>query len=335
MPKVAFFYANGTATEDPTSLQSVIKAVLSTGKMPVTQTRTVAGLRGRTAAWKDITPQNDPFCQLLDPDIFDAMKIGYPAAQFPMDASIADGKARTIAAIKALPLGQPFMLGGFSQGAVVMSSILAELRSGSLTSRASSFLGFVGFGNPCRQLNYRGEVGGTWSGSWGTSGSTSGGHGAFPASGPWPRLTNCDPTKWIEFVDHFDVFAACGDTTLEQAWTAAVAAGSQLSSGDLANALANAWTHLNTFNTVNAQIPTFTFTDAAGASFSVTGGGHVAYPWRPPPGNPDNGLTSYQIAIKWLESKANSWATAPISLPATPASTATAGWSTNLITPAA
>ena len=54
-----------------------------------------------------------------------------------------------------------------------------------------------------------------------------------------------------------------------------------------------------------------------------------------PEGDPDNGLTSYQIALKFLTAKANEYAVAPILLPSEPSSISGAGWSTALIPPAA
>ena len=77
-------------------------------------------------------------------------------------------------------------------------------------------------------------------------------------------------------------------------------------------------------------------TDGAGTAFDWLGGnGHTAYPFMPPEGDPDNGLTSYQIALKFLTAKANEYAVAPILLPSEPSSISGAGWSTALIPPAA
>ena len=88
---------------------------------------------------------------------------------------------------------------------------------------------------------------------------------------------------------------------------------------------------VNAFNAAQALGNTVnTFIDAAGKTFPQPGGGHTAYPWRPPPGNPDNGLTSYQIALKFLAAKAAEYAVAPIVVPPTGA-----GWSTTLTPPAA
>ncbi len=338
--KVAFFYANGTASLGPFGLldfvgKSVKQLAESLGA-PRTVAPIVAGMHGMTASWEGVLPQNDPFCQLLDPTIFDARKIAYPAATIPIGASMAVGIANTMSAINALPAGTPWTVGGFSQGAAVMSSIYNEVRSGSLTSRANSFLGGVCFGNPRRQLNYRGSVGGTWSGAIGTAGSTTGGHGAFPTTGEYARLTGCEPAKWIEFVHPGDIFSAVGDSTLEAAWTNFLQGGTALATPELLDFLFwDFWNAPAMFGMIGDNSAEALFTDAVGTQWMQGGGGHVAYPFVPPQGNPDGDLTAYQIAIKFLETRAQEWATAPIALPDTPISSADAGWSTTLIPPAA
>lgn len=338
--RVSFFYCNGTASLGPFGLMNLVGSLFANLQflLGVAQPKivTVAGLHGRTASWQDVSPQNDPFCNLLDPNIFDARKIAYPAAALPVSKSMDTGIANVIAAINALPAGTPFALGGFSQGAAVMSTVFNEIRSGSLTTRSSSFLGGVMMGNPRRQLNYRGSVGGTWSGSIGTPGSTTGGHGAFPSTGNYARLTGCDPNKWIEFCQPGDVFAAVGDTSLETLWSQTLGVASALAKNDLLGFIASNWNDLDdVLGLIGDYAGEFTFTDAAGKQFLQGGGGHVAYPFFPPEGDPDNGLTSYQIAIKFLEAKAAEFATAPIVLPDTPITAANAGWSSTLIPPAA
>lgn len=340
MTQVAFFYCNGTSTfggfgllDFAGTIMANVNALLGNYKPKIVE---VAGLHGITESWPDVSPQSDPFCQLLDPNIFHATKINYPAAILPVSVSMDTGINNVISAITDLPAGQPFMLGGFSQGAATISGVYNELRSGSLTSKASQFLGGVCFGNPRRQVNYRGSVGGTWSGSIGAPGSTTGGHGAFPATGDYARLTGCDPDKWIEFVHPGDVFAAIGDTPTETLYVDILDQASSLGKNDI---LGFAWNNFDDFDDVAALVAAFsgeeTFTDAAGKQFPQGGGGHVKYPFYPPEGNPDNGLTSYQIAIKFLEAKAAAWATAPIVLPSTPTSASSAGWTASLIPPAA
>lgn len=342
--KIAFFHCQGTSNFG--GLIGLLDTVGQVAKLATsfmqligvwapTKMVTVAGLHGRTAAW-DLTPPGDPFCQLLDPDIFDAKKIAYPANILPIGPSIQTGVDNVIAAINALPAGHPFALGGYSQGGAVMSGVYNEIRSGSLTSRASDFLGGVVYGNPRRQLNYRGSVGGTWSGSLYNPTATTGGHGAFPTTGDHARLSGCDPLKWIEFTHPTDIFCAVGDTQAEQDFTALLGSILDLGKQSLIEQVAeftdlfqNAWDMGGLFAT---DVPTV---DGAGKEFMCPGGGHMQYAFVPPPGDPDNGLTSFQIAIKFLEARAAEYATAPIVLPDTPISAANAGWSATLIPPAA
>lgn len=338
MSKVSFFYANGTSYlwkgifEFGFSID--IGSTFYIGDKPLNPSsevlRVTAGLNGRTAVWNG-APKNDPFPQLLDPEIWDAHRIAYPASTFPMDLSISQGITNTINAIKKLPPGTPFCLGGYSQGAAVMSGVYNEIRSGSLTSRQSSFLGGVCFGNPRRQVNYRGSRGGTWSGAWDVANSTTGGHGSFPASGPYARLTNCDPLKWIELTAPNDIFSSTGDSQTGSRWVDANNSFLGLfkadvlgyflngSVGDIISAAGTA------MGVGNAPI---NLVDAAGTAFTMGGNGHVTYPFLPPEGNPENGLTGFQIAIDFLNKKALEWATASIAISET-----SAGWSTTLKPP--
>lgn len=331
MSKVAFFYLNGTDGLMLRLFQQVLGTLTNT---PPLGLLTVAGINGVTTTWQDGAARNDPFCNLLDPNIFEAKKLGYPALNVPMGLSINLGMSRMAAAITALPKGQKFAIGGYSQGAACAAGIELMLRpGGALASKASDYLGGVCFGSPRRQTNYRGEVGGTWSGAWDVENSTTGGHGAFPATGNFARLTNCDPTKWIEFTDYGDVFSSTGDSQLGLNWSESTGAFLNLLDipavlNALVNLLDDAVEAMTFAGFVN------TFTDAVGKTFPVGGHGHTAYPWRPPPGDPDNGLTAYQIGIKWLTSRATASAVAPILLPQSPISASTAGWTTTLIPPA-
>lgn len=336
--KVAFFYENGT---NPIILTIASLIGSAVGQAPPGEQH-VPGLNGRIAMWLDGSPNNDIFHTLLDPEIFEAKKLWYPALGVPMSLSMTIGINNMVAAINGLPKGQKFAIGGYSQGAGCASSVMEMLRPGGslYSSRGADFIGGVCFGNPRRQINYRGEVGGTWSGAWDEPGSSTGSGGSFSDTGPFPRLTNCDPTKWIEFVDYDDIIAATGTTSANGlGWTQGT---------DWFLELANPITWLNTL--LNApQVITGTlaaigvagattpFIDAVGKAVVGVGAGHGCYPWRPPPGDPDNGLTSFQIGIKWLTAKALESATAPLILPSIPntPSPTNAGWSTTLLPPAA
>lgn len=340
MTRVSFFYANGTSY--------IWKNVLDIGfsvslfgnfyvgnkeiNPNTSQTNKVlAGLNGRTAYWSG-GPQDDPFPSLLDPDIWDAQRVTYPAMAFPMGTSIDVGVANTIKLIRALPPGTPFCLGGYSQGAAVMSSVYNEIRSGSLTSRQDSFLGGVMFGNPRRQVDYRGSRGGTWSGQWDVPGSTTGGHGSFPstAGNPYARLTNCDPLKWLDFAAPNDIFSSVGDTPIGLGWTAGNTAFLNLFQSEVLGYFNGMIQNISdgvqaAFSLAGQEM---NLIDSLGTAFKAGGAGHVTYPWQPPVGNPEGNLTSYQIALDYLNKLADQWATASVILPNT-----TAGWSTTLIPP--
>lgn len=335
MSKIAFFYLHGT---DPI----IPKLLTGLGELlgQVTQPLgllTVPGLNGLTTTWPDGSPRNDPFINLLDPEIFEPrVKVGYPAVFFPLGLSINIGVQNVIAGIEALPKDQPFMLGGYSQGAAAMSSLYNRLRSGGdlHSLYGSRFKGGVMFGNPRRQQDYRGEVGGTWSGSWDVPNSTTGGRGSFPATGSFARLANCEANKWIEFTAPGDIFSSNGTTTKANNWMAGNATMLDTPLESLLTAIANLPDVVDVMFNPNLGSKVNSFTDAVGRVFDFGGWGHTTYPWLPPEGDPDNGLTSFQIAIKWLVGKATELATAPILLPSTPTSTANAAWSTTLVPPA-
>jgi len=331
MTKPHFFYATGTAYM--LALLDRGFKMLGASKTPVV----AAGIDGRTAIWDGLVP-NDPFPTMLDPDLWDVTKIGYPAAGFPMAWSVGVGVTKTINAIRALPPGTPFALGGMSQGAAVMSQVYREILTGSrgglLTNWAPGFLGGTVFGNPCREVN-RTWPGGLWSGAFNDGSPTSGAsgsHGSFPAS--W-RLSGTED-KWWEFVNIGDVFAAVGDDSIGAKWTAL--------NGDLLNTnviellelLAQAikpgvQSAEAAFAAISSVTGSRNFTDAVGTVFSGSGGGHVAYAWEPPPFYAAGTSTSCQIALSYLKSLAQSVAVAPIIVP----TTTTAAWSTTLTPPAA
>lgn len=377
MGKVNFFYCTGTSytwSILENGFREALNGVRYRGDIaenPITApvTAYVAGLNGKVAKWTGEV-QNDPFPSLLDTNIWNSVRVAYAATSFNlfspstgtliggMGSSINDGVNKVRAQINAMPPGTPFALGGYSQGAAVMSTIYNDLRTGSLTSRYPNFLGGVMFGNPRRQINYRGEIGGSWSGSWDIPGSNSGGHGSFPASGPYGRLTNCDDTEWIEFTAPNDIISSTGDSTTGVLWTqgndvlinllASEYAGALLSqaaasligiSGSMLTAITQAF---STGNAINYLV------DAIGQIGKQPGAGHVLYPTLPPANSngtiptisvngPDginylkaDGQSCYQLALAWLEAKAQEYVTAPILLP----STGTVGWSTTLVPPA-
>ena len=341
MTKVVFLYTVGTTylTAQMAKAADLVPTVPGSGNQAL-----VAGLNGATAVWGG-GPPADPFPSLLDPNIFDAKKVFYPAAGLGMGASIDAGIQNVVNEINNLPAGQKFCLGGYSQGAAVMSGVYNELRSGSLTSRNADMIGATMFGNPRRQVNYRGSVGGSWSGGFNVAGSTTGGHGSFPATGPYARLSSCEAARWIEFAAPADIFSSVvtsGGNLIEQNLGNDWVAGNNVFLGSASLAqwaqylLAGGAIAISSAIAIAIGNIAQTMTDAAGTVFSWLGGnGHTTYPFVPPVGNPDGALTAYQIALKFLTAKANEYATAPILLPTQPTSTTSAGWSTTLVPPAA
>ena len=343
LTKVAFLYTIGTTylTAQMAKAADLVPAVPGSGNQAV-----VAGLNGVTAVWGG-GPPADPFPSLLDPNIFDAKKVFYPASGLGMGASIDAGIQNVINEINNLPAGQKFCLGGYSQGAAVMSGVYNELRSGSLTSRNADMIGATMMGNPRRQLNYRGDpaVGGTWSGGFNVAGSSTGGHGSFPATGPYARLSGCEEARWIEFAAPLDIFSSVitsGGNLIEQNLGNDWVAGNNvfLGSANLLEwagyLLAGGAIALNSAYVISIGNVAQSMTDAAGTVFNWLGGnGHTTYPFVPPVGNPQGAFTAYQCALKFLTDKALQYATAPILLPSQPTSTTGAGWSTTLVPPSA
>lgn len=319
MAKPTFFWANGTSYIInlwdlhwfPTSGLGNKKSV------------TIKGINGQSAVWNG-NVANDPFPGLVDPSAWNVVKVSYPAAIFPAfgtNGSITKGVAAVVKGINALPKGTPFALGGYSQGAVVMSLILKQMLSGSLTSRYADFKGAVMYGNPCRLVDdiwpaHNGLAGGSFSGAWDNPGSTTGGGGCFPA--PY-RLTST-PDEWFEFsggrLNNHDPVTSNSTSGVGGDF---IALNGELLDNGLGVLLELPF-HLNWLTALN-NLP--------------SGEGHGSYPHQAPPGYSSSDPTSYQIGLGYLESIAKELAVAPIILPTTTTTTTTPGWSTTLNPPAA
>lgn len=379
--KPAFFYAAGTAyfvhmmapVLEGLSLLSLdldqqlrIGGILVGDPLPA-KTGTVLGVNGRNASWT-LAPAGDPFPSMLDPELWDRREIiAYPASFLHIGASIDYGCARMIEKVQSLKPGQHWACGGYSQGAAVCSALwnnygLKPGTSGPLAAYRDRWLGFVGFGNPARQIDHRGAAGefGTWSGSWYDPDVHTGCGGAFPATGPHRRLTGC-PDEWVDFAAPLDIFTAHGSSTVETNWTNGIdfALGS-LDPGELINLIVTnslggvveTAMRLFGFNGGDGYGATGDnyFVDGAGMKFPFPGGGHTTYPMLPPPDTDgviptipvlgDDGITTYhapdgptcyQLAIEFMDGLAKPFQVAPIVLPPS----AAGGWSTTLVPPAA
>lgn len=323
----------------------------------------VSGLNGETYGW-DGFPGDDPFPDMLDSNVWEPVRITYPAAFFPMGQSIDQGRDAVLAQInKPEYAGKPFALGGYSQGAAVMVHAWNALPA----SRRADMLGAVMFGNPRRTVNWRGPVGGTWSGAMYQPGSTTGGGGSFPATGPYARMVN-PPANWVEFAAPNDPITSVNDAV----WNSLnndLLTLSLIELGNLLGALAASLLGAPTPAAIALQnyflgpIPNQLnyFVDGANNLVEYAGNGHTTYPFLPPP-NADGTFTTtsvvsggktylkpaaptaYQVALAYLEGLAGRWSNTPVivpeNVPSTPAwgteltlsgSLATGpGWSTTL-----
>ena len=286
MTKPVFLYATGTA---------FTTQVLGINLMAIGGAGTTIVSNSKKYFMDYIT--NDPFWLMLDNQDWDARKIAYPASIWPMNASIATGVALTKAAINALPSGTPFCLGGYSQGAAVMSDVYDALRTGDMTSKLSQFKGGVMFGNPRRQQNFL-APGLTWSGAAGQAGTTTGGSGIFPT-----RLASCEAGKWLEFVNYNEVITSIGTD----------AAGAGLRS------LVGFLTGLSDPITAIQGALTTDWTAGLNLAGLVGSLGHMAYPTSAPMTSltaVTGTKTSYELALDFLATVATAASAGPI-LPAT------------------
>jgi len=272
--------------------------------------KVVQGVDGRSFIYDSTAGGvGDPFARLADPDLINPVYIEYPDSFVTggnalglMASSIQVGVNNLISAIQQTP--GPFMLAGYSQGAVVTSQVYQEIISGVLQDRRNDLLAGVTFGNPVRQKNHT-WPGSSWSGAFDSSGSSTGGHGCLPEKF---RMTGSIDSLWWDFTSVGDVFSSVGDTTVGANW--------QLLTG----LICGYWggSDISTVISKNLASLGTTFATAKGvfdtALGLVTGSsltGHCGYPFEPPPGDPQNGLSSYQIALNYLNSTAETYLTTP------------------------
>jgi hypothetical protein len=280
------YYANGT--NYLLSWAEVSYGIIA----PPGETRNVKGVNGEFYAW-DGNTDNDPFPRLLDPNLWSYRRVEYPATILNMAGSIKAGADWTIARIKETP--GPFALGGYSQGAAVAGAVYDACRQGELADRRSDLRGVVTFGSPVREAGHTYEGSSGYSGAFDIFGSTRGSHGVFPN-----RLKNTEPFVY-DFVMPDEVITGVSDSPMGKLWTAA--AGFLLSN-NLALAAAS---FIPVASMVNAAAGAISVTDPlTGATFNPGGGGHVRYPFFPPPNSdgiiPASGDTCYQIGARFLNS---------------------------------
>lgn len=284
----------------------------------------IKGLDGETFYWDSLIP-NDPFPQLLSNDLWQFERVPYPAQLLFMGPSIEIGVDWVINRILATPVGTPFALGGYSQGAAVMSRVYNECRQGRLADRRADLRAVVTFGNPMREANHTWPASSGYSGAGDVDGSTRDGHGTFPAAEDIPattagqyvrrfaRLLNTDDLVW-DFTMPAEVISGVGSSDegkLLQQWTLAGLYQNPITAlATTAQAMA-LWQEIGTKAIVGAVQDAVTgvikVQDAVtGALIPQTGGGHIMYPFYAPPNSdgsiPSSGDTCYQLAAKYLNS---------------------------------
>ena len=252
-------------------------------------TLSVPGLNGKTYTW-DGAPGTDPFPDMVDTTYWNVQRVQYSSAAFPALGSIAEGAQKVVAAIAASP--GKFALGGYGMGAAMMARVYQEIQYGSLQNRQTDLIGGVMFGSPAREAGHL-WVGAPAIGSWDAPSTTTGNHGAFPVD--W-RMSGT-PSTWWDFANADDIFASVGNTSGGVDEVALIGLLTQTFGGsDLISFLTTNLTHLP-WTDIGGAVSLLT---QLFATMGKTGGGHSTYPTSPPTGNPQNGLTSYQIALGHL-----------------------------------
>lgn len=285
MTKPVFLYATGTA---------FFAKILGVEFGETFGQATATTWGGKQFHWTG-SVDDDPFWRILDPQVWDSRKVNYPAVTVPGGQSIDKGVSMTVAQINALPSGTPFCLGGYSQGAAVMSKVYRLLTGGSLSSRRSSFKGGVLFGNPMRQTDFL-APGVTWSGAWDVPGSTTGGSGTFP-----DRLSNCEYGLWREYNNVNEIVSSTGTSAKGSALRELVGVAAGMS-----NPVQSLLAVLN---------PLWVL--ALGDALAVGDYGHVRYPFTPPMSTVGQSFsagtsTSYDLALTFLGEVATDLSAGPI-----------------------
>lgn len=279
----------------------------------------VKGLDGQFHFWGEFP--DDVFPLLLNAGLWRYKRVPYPASGIFIGPSIEVGVEWIIADILTTPVGTPFALGGYSQGAAVMSRIYNECRQGRLANRRQDLRAMVTFGNPMREANHTFPGSSGYSGACDKVNSTTGGHGTFPSIesmglfdpfvSRFARLRNTESLVW-DFHMPNEVISGVGNSndgnflvnaTKEGLRTIPVAAIFTL------QGMQALWNRFGTAPIAGAVSQdtdgNFAVTDPKLGTVSYKpGGGHMMYPWFPPPNAdgsiPPDGDTCYQLAAKYL-----------------------------------
>lgn len=88
------------------------------------------------------------------PDLFVWQGVNYPAAAFPMGPSVKKGVAEAVSLIMQKWRGYNIILIGYSEGAIVCSTILQRMMTGDLKSEFHRLSAGVTWGNPMREWGH-------------------------------------------------------------------------------------------------------------------------------------------------------------------------------------
>ena len=287
----------------------------------------IKGLDGKTVLWEGGIP-NDPFPTLLEPTLWNYERVQYPDQAILMGLSIESGVDYIISQVTQTPVGTPFAVGGYSQGAAVASRIYNECRQGRLADRRADLRAVVTFGNLMREKGHTFPNSSGYSGACDVAGDTRNGHGAFPRwesddlfgllTSPFiqrfARLQNTEDLVW-DFTMPNEVASGMGSSTPDSlmaqrvlsdvlrvnplnligSLSSALISGLITKLGEWVSAPSGILQDQNIVGVVDA---------ITGAAQYWTGGGHVMYPFYPPPNSdgsiPTSGDTCYQLAAKYL-----------------------------------
>jgi len=138
--------------------------------------------------------------RVLDPAVFYWQPVAYPAAPYPMGRSAKAGEQELVRLMRLRKPADPFILIGYSQGAMVTSRVYRRIVGGDLRDYRNGMLAGVTFGNPLR------ERGHTFPG-----GTDPGGHGLDP------KLLMGTPDWWHDYAIPGDIYTCASGTDRQQA----------------------------------------------------------------------------------------------------------------------
>jgi hypothetical protein len=334
LPK--FYYATGTTwafnfaglTVGMTG-EVALSTIFTKPKFDTGISGNVKALNGKTVPWRALsvdTGNGDPFPDILDPNLWQTVRVVYPASTVGMELSMQLGVKFIVEDVLKSPVGTKFAVGGYSQGGAVAHRVIQQTRPGGLlASRANDLVAAVTFGSPMRETNHTFPGSGGYSGAVDVPGSTTGGHGTYPAN---LRMTNTPDWCW-DFTMPNEIISGVGDSadgTFIQQTVGQTLTPIFFALPLLTNALASMISQVAQIGQGRGFFDWLALTGALGvapvgvpqtadklviATDALTGrqipqggGGHIMYPFFPPPSAngsiPTTGDTCYQVAAKYL-----------------------------------